>query len=180
MLWNLQGVLIVQTHDMFSLYSHFNKVVGTGDFRVVFNVKGVIKLQSDLKTLLQLNAIRAVRAFGVRFREIRTGNLSGPLRIHTVITLHCNDYKHTHTRLSFQYPSAFKIQQLKEECTHMNSDHKQLNLLPTLSLQLKYIYIFSNIYFFALKHMEAVMLAPFFNRVFEVHKLIHISLTITM
>lgn len=73
--------------------SHFDKVVGAGDFRVVFDIKRVIKLQTDLKTFLQINAILALRAFGVCFWEISTGYFSRALRVHILIALHCN-YKH--------------------------------------------------------------------------------------
>lgn len=67
---------------------HLEVVVGAGDVRVIFYVKGFIEIQSDGETLLQPDSEETVRAFRVRLGKICTGDQSRTLSVHTVTALH--------------------------------------------------------------------------------------------
>ena len=45
-------------------------VIGTGGLRVVLDVEGVVEVERDGEALLQLDAVDAVGALGVRLGEI--------------------------------------------------------------------------------------------------------------
>lgn len=68
--------------------AHLDVIVGAGDVGVIFYVKGIIKIQSDRETLLQLDSVETVRAFRVRLGKICTGDESRSLRVHAVTALH--------------------------------------------------------------------------------------------
>lgn len=60
---------------------------------MVLDVKNILKLQADQKTLLQFNRIEAFRALRVRVGEIWAGDHTGPLSKEIVMAFHCG--KHT-------------------------------------------------------------------------------------
>lgn len=75
------------------LHAYLDVVIGAGHFWMVLNVKNILKLQADHKTLLQFDHIEAFRALRVRVGEIWAGDHTGPLSKEIVMAFHCG--KHT-------------------------------------------------------------------------------------